>query len=69
MFAVDTDRLMALQGNMTNTEFAKKLGVGRTQLWKITTGISAPGYHFLSRFKEVYPNESVDAIFFYKHRA
>lgn len=64
MLSVDIDKLYALQGNMTDTAFAKKLGISRSQLWRVRNKKSNVGVEFLVKFKECYPEENVDDYFF-----
>lgn len=64
MFSVNVERIYQLQGDMTDVDFAKKIGVSRTQLWRVKNNRSNVGAEFLYKFKECYPNESIDAIFF-----
>lgn len=64
MFSVNTDRIYQLQGDMSDAAFAKKLGVSRTQLWRVKNNKSNVGAEFLYKFKEAYPEESIDTIFF-----
>ncbi len=64
MLCVNTDKLYELQGDMNETEMARKLGVSRSQLWRIKTKHSAVGTEFIAKFKKAYPEESIDDIFF-----
>lgn len=64
MFKVNTEKLYQLQGDLTDEEFAKKLGVSRSQLWRIRNGRSKAGAVFLEKFKKSFPEESIEDIFF-----
>ncbi len=64
MYKVNIDRLYQLQGDLTDEEFAKKLGVSRSQLWRIRNGHSKAGAEFLEKFKRCFPEESIEDIFF-----
>ena len=64
MFCVDVNRMYELQNGMTETAFAKKLGVSRSQLWRIRTGKSAVGAEFLAKFKAAFPKERIEDYFF-----
>lgn len=64
MPTVNVDKLYKLQGDMTDTQFAKELGVSRTQLWRVRNGHSTVGAEFLTKFKKRYPNENIDEYFF-----
>ncbi|MCL2369862.1 MAG: hypothetical protein FWC80_01340 [Firmicutes bacterium] len=55
--------LFALQGFMTEQEFANKLGVSREQLWRIKKRKSFVGKNFVSKFKNAFPNENLDNYF------
>lgn len=64
MLCLDVDRLYKLQGEMTDTEFSKKLGISRSQLWRLKNKRSAVGATFMAKFKAAFPDESMDAYFF-----
>lgn len=65
MVYVDVDRLYRLQGDLTDTAFSKKIGISRSQLWRIRTRRSSAGTEFLAKFKAAYPEERIeDYIFF-----
>ena len=59
MANVNVEKLMKLQGDMTDAQFAKELGVSRTQLWRVRNGYSVPGPGFLQKFKARYPTERI----------
>ena len=64
MLCINVDKLYELQGNLSETEMAKKLGISRSQLWRIKTKKCSVGNEFIARFKKCFPNESMDNIFF-----
>lgn len=64
MLRMNIERMYQLQGEMTDTAFAKKLGISRSQLWRIRNGKSSVGGEFLSKFKAAFPTESIDDYFF-----
>ena len=64
MLCVDIDKLYKLQGDMTDTAFAKKLGISRSQLWRVRNKKSNVGAEFVVKIKECYPEESIDDYFF-----
>lgn len=66
MLCMNIDRMYQLQGGMTDTAFAKKLGISRSQLWRVRTGKSSAGPEFLTKFKSAFPTESIDDYFFSK---
>ena len=66
MLCINTERMFQLQGEMTDSEFAKKLGISRSQLWRVRTGKSSAGAEFITKFKAAFPTESIDDYFFTK---
>ena len=53
-----------LQGDSSDTAFAKKLGISRSQWWRICTGKSSVGGDFIEKFMLSFPNESLNDYFF-----
>ncbi|MGG7191167.1 helix-turn-helix domain-containing protein [Clostridium paraputrificum] len=43
---------------------ADKLGTTLSFYTKVELGVRNPSYNFLIKFKEAFPNESIDDIFF-----
>lgn len=66
MLCVNIDRMYRLQGGMSDTAFAKKLGVSRSQLWRVRTRKSSVGAEFLAKFMNAFPEERIDEYFFSK---
>lgn len=64
MLCVDIDKLYKLQGDTTDTAFAKKLDISRSQLWRVRNKKSNVGAEFVEKFKKCYPEESIDDYFF-----
>ncbi len=64
MLCVKMDKLYELQGNLNETQMARKLEVSRSQLWRIKTNHSAVGPEFITKFKKAYPEVSITDIFF-----
>ena len=64
MLCVNIDKLYELQGEMNETQMAKKLGISRSQLWRIKTGHSSVGQEFIAKFKKSFPEIRIDDIFF-----
>lgn len=64
MLTINNDMFYKLQGDMTDTEFAKDLGISRSQLWRARTKHSAVGSDFLAKFKKRYPDKQIDDYFF-----
>lgn len=52
-----------LQGEISNRNMANKLGISRTQLWRIKNG-SSVGEKFISKFMIAYPQENIGDYFF-----
>ena len=50
--------------SLTLSGFAKKLGVSRTQVWRVFNFKSQPGAEFIAKFKKAYPNKDLDEYFF-----
>jgi transcriptional regulator with XRE-family HTH domain len=64
MIRLNLANFLKLQKDMTEQEMSKKLGVSRSQLWRIKKKSSSVGQKFISNFKMVYPQESLDEYFF-----
>lgn len=50
--------------NLTQEEFSNKLGITLTYYSKIELGLRNPSYNFLNKFKNAFPEASIDVIFF-----
>lgn len=61
---IKKDQMFKLQGDLSDTDFAKKLGISRTHLWRVRTGNSKVGAKFLSKFKAAFPDKSIEDYFF-----
>ena len=61
---LNMSNFIKLQGDMTESEMAKTLNISRSHLWRLKTKSSAVGQEFIMKFKNRYPNESVDDYFF-----
>lgn len=61
-----TDKLIEFRHdkNKSIVAFAKELGVGHSNYYKIESGERNPSYNFLVKFKKTFPNASIDEIFF-----
>ena len=66
MLCVNIDKLYELQGEMNETQMAKKLGISRSQLWRIKTGHSSVGQEFIAKFKKSFPEIRIDDIFLFR---
>lgn len=64
MLCVNMDKLYELQGELNETQMARKLEISRSQLWRIKTNHSAVGPEFITKFKKAYPEENIGDIFF-----
>lgn len=64
MLRLNASKFLELQGDRSESNMAKFIGISRSQLWRIKKGRSAVGGEFLSKFKRRYPNESLDDYFF-----
>lgn len=64
MLCVKMDKLYELQGELNETQMARKLEISRSQLWRIKNNHSAVGPEFITKFKKAFPEESIEDIFF-----
>lgn len=69
MIYVNLKRLYHLQGKLSDVEFSKKLGISRSQLWRIKTRHASVGSSFLEKFILAYPEETPNEYFFCSGRA
>lgn len=61
---LNINKFNELQGDMTDIDMACKLGVSRTQLWRIKNKKSSVGEKFIAAFMRQYPNLKVEDYFF-----
>lgn len=64
MIRLNLAKFKELQGDMTEMDIARKLGICRSHLWRIRKGTSAVGGEFISKFMKAYPNEAFGDYFF-----
>lgn len=64
MIRLNLDNFYKLQGELSETEISNKLGISRSQLWRVKTSNSAVGESFIAKFKAAYPDEPMDNYFF-----
>lgn len=64
MIRLNEKAFLELQGNVSDAAFARKLGVSRSQLWRIRRGKSAVGADFIEKFMLTYSEKSVNDYFF-----
>lgn len=64
MIRMNVKAFLELQGDISDAAFARKLGVSRSQLWRIRTEKSAVGGDFIEKFMLSYPDKSVNDYFF-----
>lgn len=50
--------------SLSATKFAEKVGISRSQFWRILNERSSVGEGFISKFKRQYPNEPFEKYFF-----
>ncbi len=65
MIHINVEKFYELQGELTDTAFAKKIGISRSQLWRARTGHSSVGSEFLVKFKKAFPQVNIEEYFFY----
>lgn len=64
MIHMNVKAFLELQGGISDASFARKLGISRSQLWRIRTEKSAVGGHFIEKFMLSYPEKSISDYFF-----
>ena len=64
MIRMKVNAFLKLQGDISDAAFARKLGVSRSQLWRIRTEKSAVGGDFIEKFMLAYPEKTVNDYFF-----
>ncbi len=64
MIRMDAGAFLKLQGDVSDAAFARKLGVSRSQLWRIRTEKCAVGGDFIEKFMLCFPEESVNDYFY-----
>lgn len=66
MIKLDTETLEAYQSNdgLNDTELALKMGMNRTQIWRVKEGYNEPGKNFIAGVLKVFPDASFDDLFF-----
>ncbi len=64
MIRMNVKAFLELQGDISDAAFARKLGVSRSQLWRIRTEKSAVGGDFIEKFMLCFPEKSVNDYFF-----
>ncbi len=64
MIYVNLEKLDKLQGGLSDTAYAKELGISRSQYWRVKHGNSAVGADFIEKFMVKYPDLSVHDCFF-----
>jgi len=69
MFYPNVEKLYELQGDKGEGEFAKELGISRSQLWRVKKGISPAGAAFIANFMRRYPDKKLEDYFFYSERS
>ena len=69
MVSINLEMLFALQGEMTDTDFSQKLGVSRTQLWRIRRNPSSVGIEFIEKIKICFPEVNLNELFVFSDRS
>lgn len=64
MIRINAKAFLELQGDISDAAFARKLGISRSQLWRIRTEKSAVGGDFIEKFMLCFPEKSVNDYFF-----
>lgn len=55
---------LLLNEGISMAEFARKLDISRSQLWRILNEKSNPGAEFIAKFKGTYPTKKFEDYFF-----
>jgi len=63
LLELNVEKFNKLQGNMTDVDMAKRLGISRTQLWRIKNRKTSVGQKFIAAFMKKYPNEKIEDYF------
>ena len=64
MIRMNVKAFLELQGDISDAAFARKLGVSRSQLWRIRKEKCAVGGDFIEKFMLCYPDKPVNEYFF-----
>ena len=62
MIKINKSNFEKIQGKLNNKEFAEKLGIERTTLWRLKNGAGA-GAKVISNFKKAFPKENISEYF------
>jgi len=62
LILVNKENLEKLQGEMNESDFASKIGVNRSHLWRIKNGAPVGG-DFIERVKTAFPNAAFEECF------
>lgn len=61
---LNIEKFNKLQGALSDSAMAGRLGIGRTQLWRLKTGESCPGQKFIAGFLKAFPDQRFEDYFF-----
>lgn len=64
LLELNVEKFNKLQGDMTDIDMAKKLGISRTQIWRIKNKKTSVGQKFIIAFMKEYPEEKIENFFF-----
>lgn len=64
--AINQDEFSKLIDKYGPIALAKKMGISRTQLWRVLKGHCGPGEDFITAFKRAFPNQEFDKFFLIK---
>ena len=64
MIRMNVKAFLELQGDTSDAAFARKMGISRSQLWRIRTEKSAVGGDFIEKFMLCFPEKYVNDYFF-----
>lgn len=64
MIRMNVEAFYKLQGDMSDSAFARKLGISRSQLFRVRKGESSVGESFIEKFMICYPDKLLNDYFF-----
>ena len=63
---VDEFKDLQRKYSYNTSKMARKIGISRTQLWRVLNYQSNPGEQFIAGFKKAFPEENLDKFFLLK---
>ncbi|RJQ25553.1 MAG: hypothetical protein C4589_11185 [Peptococcaceae bacterium] len=63
---IDVLEVLQKDHSLNDTELAVKMGIDRTQLWRVKTNRSIPGEGFIAKLLALFPDKKFEDLFFLK---